>query len=206
MLLRGRVPGGTTGAAQKQYEAIRAESPTCVYHGRVSQEEGYTVLNYQFFHAMNDWRSSFFGVNDHEADWEQVFVYLVNDGPYDLRPAWVAYASHDFEGDDLRRRWDDPDLHRVGEHPVVYSGAGSHSSYFEPGEYVVRVDLKPLRPLAVVTGLVSRFWRETLGQGDPESLARGRRQLHLRPLRRLRTRRWRHCRAGAAARVGTGRH
>jgi hypothetical protein len=172
LLLRGRVPGGTTGAAERQYEAIRAEHPGFAYHGRVVQLEGYTVLNYQFFHAMNDWRSSFFGVNDHEADWEQIFVYLVEDGE-DLRPAWVAYASHDFEGDDLRRRWDDPELTKTGEHPVVYSGAGSHSSYFAPGDYLVSVDLKVLRPLTRVTDLLSRFWRDVLGQGDPEGLAKG---------------------------------
>jgi hypothetical protein len=173
LLLRGRVPGGTTGRAQQQYDEILEETPGFVYHGRVAREQGYTVLNYQFFHAMNDWRSSFFGVNDHEADWEQVFVYLVDDGPYELKPAWVAYASHDFEGDDLRRRWDDPELTRVGDHPVVYSGAGSHSSYFKPGEYVISVDLKPLRWLTIVTGVIARFWRDTLGQGDPERLAKG---------------------------------
>ncbi|MGE0057739.1 MAG: hypothetical protein AB7T32_07120 [Dehalococcoidia bacterium] len=173
LLLRGRVPGGTTGAADRQYEAIRAEHPGYVYHGRVTREEGYVVLNYQFFHAMNDWRSSFFGVNDHEADWEQIFVYLVEDGIEDLRPAWVAYASHDFEGDDLRRRWDDPDLTKVGNHPVVYSGAGSHSSYFKPGDYLVSVDIKFLQPLGALTRFLTRFWRDVLGQGDPEGLAKG---------------------------------
>jgi hypothetical protein len=99
-------------------------------------------------------------------------VYLVEDG-YELRPAWVAYASHDFEGDDLRRRWDDPELTKVGEHPVVYSGAGSHSSYFKAGDYLVSVDLKLLRPLARVTDLLARFWRDVLGQGDPQGLAKG---------------------------------
>ena len=32
-------------------------------------------------------------------------------------PCWVAYASHDFKGDDLRRRWDDPLLVKQGQHP-----------------------------------------------------------------------------------------
>jgi hypothetical protein len=173
LLLRGRVPGGTTGAADRQYEAIRAEDPDFVYHGRVTREEGYVILNYQFFHAMNDWRSSFFGVNDHEADWEQILIYLVEDGFRDLNPAWVAYASHDFEGDDLRRRWDDPQLTKVGEHPVVYAGAGSHSSYFKPGDYVISVDLKLLRPLTRFTDFASRFWRDVLGQGDPQGFAKG---------------------------------
>jgi hypothetical protein len=75
--LRGRVPGGTTASAQVQYAEIQAEDPSYTYYGRVVRGEDYVVLNYQFFYAMNDWRSSFFGVNDHEADWEQIFVYLV---------------------------------------------------------------------------------------------------------------------------------
>jgi hypothetical protein len=173
LLLRGRVPGGTVAAAQLQYEAIRAQSPEYVYHGRVLRSGAYTVLNYQFFYAMNDWRSSFFGVNDHEADWEQVFVYLGEDVDGEVTPLWVAYASHDFHGDDLRRRWDDPELRKAGEHPIVYAGAGSHASYFQPGDYVQGVELKFLKPVTVVTGLIARFWRETLRQGDPESLVQG---------------------------------
>ena len=65
---------------------------------------------------MNDWRSTFGGVNDHEADWEQVTVFLVpldedaeranrRDGSDVLRVGWVAFSSHDETGDDLRRRW-----------------------------------------------------------------------------------------------------
>ena len=81
----------------------------CVYYGRVVREGGYVVLQYLFLYAMNDWRTTFSGVNDHEADWEAVIVYLAEtrDG---LRPAWVAVSSHEGAGDDLRRRWDDPDL------------------------------------------------------------------------------------------------
>ena len=36
-------------------------------------------------------------------------------------------AVVDGEGDDLRRRVDDPDLEWLGEHVVAYPGAGSHS-------------------------------------------------------------------------------
>src|SRR3954454_23230779 len=32
----------------------------------------------------------------------------------------------------LRRRWDDPGLHREGDHPVVFPGAGAHSGAFSP--------------------------------------------------------------------------
>ncbi|HWC28983.1 MAG TPA: hypothetical protein VG845_02770, partial [Dehalococcoidia bacterium] len=177
ILARGRVPGGTTAAAQQQYEAIRHDDPDFVYHGRVTREGEYTVLNYQFFYAMNDWRSSFFGVNDHEADWEQVFVYLVESKDGALQPAWLAYASHDFSGADLRRRWDDPDLTIVDDHPVVYTAAGSHASYFYPGEYVTSVELSFLRPVAALTGAIARFWRNSLGQGDPREAVRHVREL-----------------------------
>ena len=40
---------------------------------------GYTVLQYWYFYPFNDWRSTFYGVNDHEADWETISVYLVPD-------------------------------------------------------------------------------------------------------------------------------
>ena len=170
---RGRVPGGTAAAAQIQYEAIEARDPGFAYYGRVFRRGGFTVLNYQFFYAMNDWRSSFFGVNDHEADWEQVFVYLVEGGDGELEPAWLAYASHDYAGADLRRRWDDPDLTIAGKHPVVYIGAGSHASYFQPGEYVTSVELNVLKPVSSLTRLLARFWRDTLGQGDPQGFVRG---------------------------------
>jgi hypothetical protein len=102
-----------------------------------------------------------------------MFVYLASDRDGALQPAWIAYASHDFEGADLRRRWDDPDLAFSGCHPVVFAGAGSHASYFLPGEYVIAVELKPLRPLVTLTGYLRRFWRDTLGQGDPVGLTQG---------------------------------
>jgi hypothetical protein len=175
--LRGKVPGGTTAAAQVQAAQIAAATPGCTYYGRVHRQDGYTVLNYHFFHMMNDWRSSFFGANDHEADWEQIFVYLVEDLDGGERAAWVAFAAHDYTGDDLRRRWDDPDLSWVGEHPVVFAGAGSHASYFLPGEYLAYVDLRPLRPLVVAAEGLRRFWRDILKQGDPQGLSEGAKQL-----------------------------
>ncbi len=137
LLLRGRVPGGYTGAVQQAY-ASAPHHEDCHYYGHVSRDGGYVVLQYWYFYAMNDWRSSFGGVNDHEADWEQVTIFLVDHGDdAEPAPAWVAFSSHDEVGDDLRRRWDDPDMQRVGSHPVVYAGAGSHSGAYLPGEYLI---------------------------------------------------------------------
>lgn len=160
LLVRGRVPGGWVAAAHRLAAAAVGEpggadphpGPVRTSYGRVVREAGYTVLQYWYFYAFNDWRSTFHGVNDHEADWETVAVYLVGDEPADadgpeggLRPAWVAASAHDLRGPDLRRRWDDPQLRREGDHPVVHPGAGSHSGAFLPGDYVVSVELPALR-------------------------------------------------------------
>jgi hypothetical protein len=144
LLLRGKVPAGLAAAAETTYRE-QLDAGRFTYYGRVVHDGGYTCLQYWFFYAMNDWRSTFGGINDHEADWEMVTMYLVqqSDGP--PRPAWVAFSSHDYHGDDLRRRWDDPELQREGTRPVAFAGAGSHSGAFIPGDYVVSVDPPPVQ-------------------------------------------------------------
>jgi len=171
LLLRGTVPGGTAAAAEQKYRSSFEQKSSYVYYGRVVRGDAYVVLNYLFFYYMNDWRSTFAGVNDHEADWEQIFVYLAerDDGTYE--PAWLAYASHDYHGDDSRRRWDDPELTIAGTHPVVFPGAGSHSAYFVAGEYLTSVELPPARPLLQAIRLARHFWREILRQGEPQIAA-----------------------------------
>jgi hypothetical protein len=170
LLVRGRVPGGTAAAAQRLYQAIQAESPGYVYYGRVVREAGWTILHYHFFYCMNDWRSTFSGVNDHEADWEQMLIYLADEPDGGYTPAWIAFAAHDYSGDDLRRRWDDPEITKEGTHPVVYAGAGSHAAYFEAGEYVTRFEVAFLRPVLHGVYAFRRFWRDVLRQGDAEAL------------------------------------
>jgi hypothetical protein len=166
LVIRGRVPGGTTAAAEVQYTALHARDERRVYYGRVLRVGGWTVLNYLFFYAMNDWRSTFHGANDHEADWEQIFVYLYETDEGVLEPRWVAFASHDYDGDDLRRRWDDPMLVKDGLHPVVFAAAGSHSSYFECGEYLMGVEPRFLAPVKRAGRALRRFWTERLKQGQ----------------------------------------
>ncbi len=90
---------------------------------------------------MNDWRSTFDGANDHEADWEQAFVILEELPDGSTRPIWFAAAAHDEHGADLRRRWDDTKLTRDGDHVIVFPGAGSHATYMERGEYIMRLPL-----------------------------------------------------------------
>lgn len=173
LLVRGRVPGGTAAAAAQRYEAIRLRDDRVVYHGRVVRADGWIVLQYCYFYAMNDWRSSFFGANDHEADLEQAFVVLeapTTAGSEPI-PRWFGCAAHDYSGDDLRRRWDDPTLTFSDDHPVIFAGAGSHASYFEEGEYVTPVPLPAMRPVHGLLESLRHVWRDILRQEDPGDLA-----------------------------------
>jgi hypothetical protein len=170
LLVRGTVPGGTAAAAWEKYRAAVSGETQPVYYGRVVRRDGWIVLQYLFFYFMNDWRSTFGGANDHEADWEQMFVHLEEtpDGP---RPVWVAAAAHDEVGDDLRRRWDDPELQREGTHPILYPGAGSHATYFRAGEYITAAPLPGLGRIHGVLDGFRSFWRDTLRQADPGDLS-----------------------------------
>jgi hypothetical protein len=169
LLARGRVPGESAAAASVAYERIMSEQERYRYHGRVLRQDGWIVLQYWLFYPFNDWRSGFFGANDHEADWEKIFIYL-SESEGEISPEWVAYAAHTYTGDNLRRRWDDPEVEKVGEHPVIYVGAGSHASYYAPGEYLTELTLPLPAPLARVTGAIRTFWKTRLGQyvGDGE--------------------------------------
>ncbi len=176
LLARGRVQGDTATAAAMTYDRLMAdikEENRYCYYGRVIRQDGWIALQYWFFHLFNNWRSGFFGVNDHESDWEMIYVYLSEAKTGEIRPEWVAYASHDYSGDDLRRRWDDPEVEKIGEHPVIYAGAGSHASYYTAGEYMVELELPFLSPVASVASKIQSFWREKLrqygGEEDPSN-------------------------------------
>jgi hypothetical protein len=166
LILRGTVPGATAAAAALKYAGLHEQDGRFVYHGRVIRQSGWTICQYWFFFAYNPWRSGFHGVNDHESDWEMISVYLY-EGDGGMTPEWVAYASHDFHGADLRRRFDDQlDLELVDGHPVVYAGAGSHASYFRPGEYQAEIPIPAPRHIRRLAVALANVWRERLGQGS----------------------------------------
>ncbi len=162
LLARGRVPGSLARRAVLRYRSLEGDSLVHPYYGRVVRTATWTALQYWFFYAFNDWRSGFNGANDHEADWEQVLVYLDADADGCANPVWAAYAQHDYHGRDLRRRWDDAEqLDLVGDHPVVYAGAGSHASYFRPGEYLAE---QPMRLPTLVQRLANAVSRVMSGR------------------------------------------
>jgi hypothetical protein len=175
LLWRGRVPGDAAAAAALAYQKMQSDNEHFSYYGRLLQQNGWIVLQYWYLYPYNNWRSGFFGVNDHESDWEMVCLYCSDSGDeagdkslsQRLQPCWVAYASHDFSGDDLRRRWDDPEVQKEGEHAVVYAGAGSHASYFEPGEYLAEIELPFLKRLVQGVDKLKEWWVSVLQQaGD----------------------------------------
>jgi hypothetical protein len=169
LLMRGKVSPATAAAAELTYQKMREEDEKYTYYGHVTRQNGWTVLQYWYFYCYNSWRSGFHGVNDHESDWEMVTLYLYEEKG-ELFPEWAAYASHDFHGDDLRRRWDDSEqLDLVNGHPVVYAGAGSHASYFRPGEYQAEVSFPLPGWVSGISKAWNKFWTETLGQpeGNP---------------------------------------
>ncbi len=176
LLARGRVPGDRAAAAAIAYRRIVEEHPGYQYYGRVVRENGWIVLQYWFLYAFNNWRSGFFGANDHEADWEMICVYLSEAQSGEVQPEWVAYAAHDYAGDNLRRRWDDPEVEKVGNHPVIYVAAGSHASYFARGEYLTELEIRFLMPIARITDRMQSFWHQQLRQyrTEPRSAVRER--------------------------------
>jgi hypothetical protein len=172
LLARGRVPGDRAAAAALTYHNISSRSPGHVYYGRVVQQSGWIVLQYWYFYVFNNWRSRFYGVNDHEADWEMVNIYLYQAENGDVLPEWLACASHDFSGDDLRRRWDDPEVEKVGEqgeHPIIYAAAGSHASYFSAGEYLTEMEVPFLASLMRAVDRLKSISRRLMRKVSGES-------------------------------------
>lgn len=176
LLLRGRVPGDAMAAAVITFDKMLERKRSFKYYGRVIRQSGWVVLQYWYFYAFNNWRTGFFGANDHEADWEMVNIYCYQDPAGDLRPAWLGYACHNYTGDDLRRHWNDPEIEKVGEHPVVFVGGGSHASYFQRGEYLTQLSLPFLSPLQKATKIIDKlfgklFREKRYGQEDESDTA-----------------------------------
>jgi hypothetical protein len=171
LLARGRVPGGDVEGGRVLYGRFIEKEEHFRYHGHVVRQDGWIVLQYWLFYAFNDWRSNFFGANDHEADWEKVFVFLSESESGEVRPEWVAYAAHEETGDDLRRRWDDPELQKVDGHPVIYVCAGSHASRYSQGEYLTELAFPLPRAFAAIRRIARRFWYITLRQYGEEDYA-----------------------------------
>jgi hypothetical protein len=129
-----------------------------VYHYHACHDRGYLVLQYWFLYPYNDW-ASHGGNNDHEGDWEVIYVFL--DEREEARH--VAYSKHvtiPFLYAPETAVWQD--VEKIGStHPVVYVGCGSHASYLRRGEhrYFVYIDRAKGDHLAIGPG-AEQAWGE----------------------------------------------
>ena len=90
------------------------------------------AVQYWLYWYYNDWN------NKHESDWEFIQILFPAssvDEALEVEPISVGYAQHTGgEGAD----WDSDKLEREGTHPIVYSSARSHASYFGAALYMGR--------------------------------------------------------------------
>lgn len=117
-----------------QYNEILEKEPEPLYYGRVlhetdEQKNNWTILQYHFFYAFNDWRLAANGMNHHEGDWEMIAVYLKNDSPYA-----VLFSQH---GAGNIEKWETVNKATDSQgnsttHPIVYAALGSHANYSKP--------------------------------------------------------------------------
>ncbi len=121
--------------AYAQYAEILQKHPQPVYYGRALREKdeagnAWTILQYHFFYAFNDWRLAANGMNHHEGDWELVAIYLKNDLPYA-----VLFSQH---GSGCMELWENAPKVKDESgadttHPIVYVALGSHANYSRAG-------------------------------------------------------------------------
>ncbi|MBN1219791.1 MAG: hypothetical protein JXM69_12750 [Anaerolineae bacterium] len=125
------LPTNTRDLAVDKYQGHK--SPYTYYYRQV-RDGPYLCLQYWFFYSYNDWGRSFSGMNDHEADWENMMIFFRLDGqgrPQEP-PAYVTFVGHHSR---LTKPWAHPDVDKVGTHPIGYVAAGSHATYPEAKPY-----------------------------------------------------------------------
>lgn len=133
-LPRLSLPPETRAAAIENYEQSQPSTPNYTYYYRLSRDDRFYCLQYWLFYAFNDWASGFGGMNDHEGDWEGLYLFfdIDADGQPQEPPAYITYVGHHSR---LTKPWGHPDVTLDGTHPVAYVAAGSHATYPERKHY-----------------------------------------------------------------------
>jgi hypothetical protein len=107
-------------------KAGRAPALTYAHIAREAGRSGF-VLQYWFFYYFNHF-------NDlHESDWEGMQIAFTADKPEEAlktEPDEIVLFQH--SGGE-HTDWDDSKVQKEGNHPVVYSAAGSHGTFYSPG-------------------------------------------------------------------------
>ncbi len=133
-LPRLNLPPEIQQVAAENYARSQPSRPNYTYYYRITRDRDYLCLQYWFFYGYNDWATSFGGMNDHEGDWEGVYLFFRLDsaGNPQEPPAYLTYVGHHSR---LTKPWKHPDVTLDGNHPVAYVAAGSHATYPERKEY-----------------------------------------------------------------------
>ena len=110
------------------------DQPAAVYAHIVldPQRRDRLYLQYWIYWYFNNWN------NKHESDWEGITLQFdagTIEEALASEPIAVGYSQH--EGGE-RATWDDDKLSREGNHPIIYSSAGSHASYYGEAVYLGR--------------------------------------------------------------------
>jgi hypothetical protein len=111
----------------KDFAALRrAGRAPAVAYAHIARETGHSgfALQYWFFYYFNQF-------NDlHEGDWEGMQITFDVDTPraaLTASPSQIVLFQHsggEYAG------WDDAKVEKQGTHPVVYSAAGSHATFY----------------------------------------------------------------------------
>ena len=119
---------------EHDFQTYAADVPVTVYAHVVQQpdEPDLVFVQYWFYWYYNDWN------NKHESDWEGITLKFEASSVEEAlasEPVAVGYSQH--EGGE-RADWDADKLERDGDHPLVYSSARSHASYYGSSLYLGR--------------------------------------------------------------------
>lgn len=133
-LPRLALPSEIRQAAVENYQRSQPKRPNYTYYHRTVRDGQYLCLQYWFFYGYNDWATGFGGMNDHEGDWEGMYLFFELDaaGRPKEPPAYLTYVGHHSR---LTKPWGHHDLTMEGTHPVGFVAAGSHATYPECKEY-----------------------------------------------------------------------
>ena len=115
------------------YKKLRDEGKApAITYAHIAREPGYTgiVVQYFFFYYFNQF-------NDlHEGDWEGMQIAFDADtaaGALAKGPSKVALFQH---AGGERADWSDKKVQKDGNHPIVYSAAGSHATFYDNAIYI----------------------------------------------------------------------
>jgi len=109
---------------------ITCKNMSPVYYGRVCRDDYQIILQYFFFYALNDWRHHD-GFNNHQGDWEGVFVFLTDEK--DKEPTHIGFSQHHL-GEVFDKSAVEYETINGQKHPVIFVAAGSHANYHKKGE------------------------------------------------------------------------